>query len=399
MNTEGWQRDRGRAWARCAGLSPGIRGIPWCWMLLSCFLVLQSFLSGVCLSLEPQAVRHPIPPASELEQAFALLRQAYGLHADLSRVDPRTALQLSDRMYAASFQDGMRHAEQILLLQSSMQYAALLGDVERVLRGVRAQGRHFQIDWFEVAYYELEQMASKVRSDRQRRALADGYRELAEEALRRGAFGIALDSARRAMLHAGAHGGQEKERLRNFLSFVRRVEQESTRFTRAQAKLGTNPDDMEANRIAGEFLFHFLADWGRAEPHLARIGVASLDRIVGLERKVRVGAEVAEVLSLADAWWEHSSRHRGEVAFFMKARSIAWYQTVHARTEGGDRRQLEARMLLYNQLRSGFDHVGFLVKPILEGVKEPGGVVEHSGEGLPASGAPSGERGGDGEGG
>lgn len=304
--------------------------------------------------------RLPLPPLEELRQTYQLLREVYRLDIDQTRVDSKMAQQLSDEMYHASILDNMRPAERVLLLQASIRYAGLLGDVFRVTRGLRTQSEIFQIEFDEILAHELQSIADRVRCPRAREEMSRAYKGLAQRHTLRRDLSKAEDAARKSLLFA--RQADEQDLIRKLLRYIRGLRIKQREFDQAKSILARTPGDSPAKRVIGEFLCLSLGDWEAGIIYLVNAELSPLHEGAKREAESQGKLQVEKGLDLGDYWWEIASRYRGEEAFFIRSRAVYWYRKVYDETENKDRRRVKDRLRVYQQERGDFTHLLFMLE-------------------------------------
>ena len=118
-----------------------------------------------------------------------------------------------------------------------------------------------------------------------------------------------------------------KSALAESVSGLQQMQREHKAFQTAQERLKSEPDDAEANLMAGEFLCFVRGDWERGLPHLSK-GVNAELKALAEQEISSPPIESAEQLKLADHWWDlaQGAKHKRKDTILLHAG--AWYEQV-----------------------------------------------------------------------
>ena len=113
----------------------------------------------------------------------------------------------------------------------------------------------------------------------------------------------------------------------------------STKATEALATLENNPDDPDANLIAGRFLCFLKGEWEQGLPMLAKGSDAELKAMANSEF-----ADRPDALALGDSWWSFSDRVEGRTQDAARQHAAAWYTQALPRLAELKRKLVESRL-------------------------------------------------------
>ena len=201
------------------------------------------------------------------------------------------------------------------LLQEARKLAVEAGQVELALDVIDCLAGEYQVRAAEAKAEVIEQLAKKIHSLPQRKAMVESALEVMNEAIAEDN----VDLARQMGKQASQLVWPTKDRVLVQETVAQNKELEAAAKACAEAKaalaaLKDNPRDPDANLVLGKHLCFAKDDWEKGLPMLARGSNAALRALA--ERDLRGAATVQEQVKLGDAWW----------AAHGKQRAAYWYE-------------------------------------------------------------------------
>ncbi len=236
------------------------------------------------------------PADSDLAKANKAISELYRLEIKQA-IDRPAKINLAHKLLEVGLASGDDLTGKYALLKTAAEMAAPQGDLETVERSIDGLADQFEIDSLKFRTDLLTicaktqqnpaECSAKLNSLADELVASDRY-DLARRSLN-AALALKCDPAihKQTIAHAKEIGDMEAEFKK--LSASREV-------------LGTSPNDPEANLAVGKFDCFTKGNWDLGLPQLAKGSDKALADMAALDLKPP--ADVAELVALADRWWE-----------------------------------------------------------------------------------------------
>lgn len=272
-------------------------------------------------------VKVPVPAASRIQQATALVQEAFQeLYENLDDRKAGAAGELVSRMLTAAA--ATKEADRrFALLNECQRLAAKAGMVNRAFEVTDRKIEVFEVDAIEERSAVLKTLVTTAGLDVDKlfdpavdlvsEAIEDGRLDEAEAALQTAdeiakSVGL-LDKQRAAEVLAKSNGRENPpaarapelvERVRGYRKVVAAHRESFARHEAAARVLKVEPDSPSANADSGAYLCFCRDEWTTGLPYLEKSDRAALRTAARLDRAIGDAPTSAELLAAAGAWWE-----------------------------------------------------------------------------------------------
>lgn len=288
--------------------------------------------------------RAPIPPADRLKEAQEDVQDVY---ADEYR-DARNSAE-GRRLLARTLLKQARAtaddpAARYVLCDEARQYALEAEDAELAIEAVEELAAHYRVELWDQYAETLATLAKDAKTPLGR----DGVLRLVDRLIE-----TALDEDRYEeiprLVEAGSTAAvkQRDPALRDYLQAkAEEAERIAAVFRDAQPALETlqeDPDDAQANTVAGSFYCFAKGDWKRGLPMLAKSDKATLKTVAetDLSRPTSAGQQAR----LADDWWAVADSLDERLKKGAQRRAGYWYLQAMDDLQGEQREQARQRAI------------------------------------------------------
>lgn len=267
------------------------------------------------------AKRLPVPPQVAVDEATALIHQAYEETIKDAASNPLPAIRTFRDTAEKTADAGRKYA----LLALAEQLALDAGSTSQALEIVARRATLFDIDPLTARHALLAKIAraddvrpdatlfahivetARLATEAEQFDLADAAADLAastaktierEEKLR------AAESRRRREPAPVAIGGGLNAEAAQLQKAVRERRRQAFDFTAARDTLAASPDDAAAAEVVGRYLCLVKNDWRAGLPALAKGNHEGLRDLAGREIAMEKGTAATARLALANGWWK-----------------------------------------------------------------------------------------------
>jgi hypothetical protein len=298
--------------------------------LLSC-AVFVSVVSGLALTrhglLAAEDARLPAPPQEKVEEALALIRDAY-------EADYRAAKESGEPEQLIAQLNGLASGEadpvrKYALFVEAENVASSHDNFKKAVELLDARAELFRIDGLALRSDLLKRLAGpKVSADLE---LCDQAMDTAQKAMRSERFGLASEAAALAVNIAKAVDREQKAAMRkqrkkdggNFVApppigvelvkksaalqaQVMATEKLFEQYGDAVQKAKSSPDSPSANVVIGSYLCFVRQDWKAGLPALAKSDLKEFSTLAASEMELAAAPnqmDAQKVFALAGRWW------------------------------------------------------------------------------------------------
>jgi len=295
---------------------------------------------GPVAAARPPAARSPVPPAAALRASQARLQTAFPT-LEGKAATPAAKLDQARRMLATVTSDASA-ADRYVLLETARGLAVEAGAVDVAIECVEKLGREFAVAPEVGRAKTLQALAPKVDAGQVARlvdelvSLASSPGDTIDADQREDLLQLAIAAARRT----GARS--QVETVTAALAAQRQASRLEAKERDLTAKLAESPDNAAAAQELAVIKCLVHDDWVTGLRLLQRGGD---DKAAALARAdLTTGKATADVLQLADGWWDYAEGARGDLARLATSRAASHYLAALEGLKGLDRPRVERRL-------------------------------------------------------
>jgi hypothetical protein len=355
------------------------------YQLLFC-AVFVSVVSGLAPTrhglLAAEDARLPAPPQEKVEEALALIRDAY-------EADYRAAKESGEPEQLIAQLNGLASGEadparKYALFVEAENVAETHDNFKRAVEFLDARAELFRIDGLALRSDLLKRLAGpKVSADLE---LCDQAMDTAQKAMRSERFELASEAAALAVSIAKAVDREQKAAMRkqrkkdggNFVApppigvelvkkstalqaQVMATEKLFEQYGDAVQKAKSSPDSPSANAVIGSYLCFVRGDWKAGLPALAKSNLSEFSSLAADEMKLTAKSgpiDAQKGFELAGRWWTaaESKGTSAEHESAIKDHAAGFYADVAERLTGTLEKRLATSRLRGFAKRSGEPH-------------------------------------------
>ncbi len=334
----------------------------------------------------PALVDNPFVPANKDRTAIpagdAQQKQLAKLH-DILKDDfalaksPDEKLKLARRLVQLAQETKDDPPMAYVMATQGLDLAGRQGDPRIAADAVKLLTEQYDVDNADVISKSIVQLSHTVRTSQARGMVAKAALDLVDPAIAAGKFEIATEfSGIAATLASLEKNPVVRDMAKEAGDRARRAQHWSRDFQTAVDKLAAQPDDPEANYLAGKAYCFGKNDYATGLPLLAKGSDEELKKLAQMELKASDGSNAIVV---ADAWWDAADKRAetGEkddpTAKGMRNRAGHWYRLAEGQLSGlqltkaqkriadaGDEKAavVESREVFLDDLNEADSHMG-----------------------------------------
>lgn len=310
----------------------------------------------------PAETRAPVPSA---EQRAQLARQVEESHRLARAASAAEKLQQARKLFQLGQLATKGSPEQFVLFSKAMELARDGGDAELTFDAVDAIAVQFDVDPLQAKSKLLPRLLETATGTVRFRCLMQAALDLLDRAAAEHRGRLAMTIAELADRAAqGPQGEPFRARVAARHAEVRELYQRWQAFQQALATLRDQPQDAQANLVAGRWYCLREEDWRRGLPLLGRSSDARLRAAAAEEQTSPPGGPLEQV-KLADTWWTLAEGEEGWAKEALQRHAATWYQRAQPKlTQAGVRTRVAERLSMVTGVRvpEGLD----LARPALK---------------------------------
>ncbi len=295
--------------------------------------------------------RQPIPAETARQAAEKKVREIYGLKIAAAK-NGAEKIALSNQIWRQSLDAENDAAARYALMSIACQLAGESGRLQVALNRAESFAEYFEADPWDLkvqAVVKSVKAAQSALAARVNPSKIDGGeivllgRQFAEEAKDAGE----IEAAQKAVKAIAPLAKKDPLLAREMNVFGKEIERLAARYQPARKALNAlkeNPDDAEANALAGRWTCFESHDWDKGLPMLAKSSDAALAELAAKDLITLEGAD--KQLATADAWWDFAQKEKekGAVKSGALLRADYWYDRALPNLAGLDKAKAEERM-------------------------------------------------------
>ncbi len=301
-------------------------------------IVPQSQLySHKTLGIDPK----PVPDAGRLREAERKIKELF--KAEYAKRTVPELKALSQKLLQTAL-ESQEDAAGYVLLREGRDLAAQAIAIDRALSAVDTMALLYQVDPFVEMAAALALAAKAARAPEEHAAVAEGYLDLVEEAVREDEWDAVRTAGPKAQAAAkSAKNDGLSSRIQARLREVGEVEREHFRAAPAEKALKENPDDPAACLSAGRYRCLVRGEWEKGLPLLAKGSDAALKGAAEADQAASSDASLS--LRACEAWLELAEKERAPRARSLLAeRAAHWYGRLGPQAGEVNRLSIERRL-------------------------------------------------------
>jgi hypothetical protein len=308
----------------------------------SSFRLTRIDLAPIALPRPPVAEpvdRSPVPDDEALAAARQTVQEAFKEDfAAAKTADEKAAL--AEQLLTQAGDDGESPAARHVLLSEARDLAIDAGRPELVGDALDALIEQFEVDGLALQHEAYTAVAKKYKPEEGDTEFSTRLLELAEVALLIERLDVAAALA--TLARTETLDADLKKLAETASARIRRLEKEQAAIAVARATLAQSPDDPAANLVVGRYLCLLLDDWEQGLTHLALGGD---DPLAVLARQDQTEpTESAEIVALADGWWNWAEQAEAADREPGRARARVWYQLAVDDLAGVEQKRVQTRL-------------------------------------------------------
>lgn len=231
-----------------------------------------------------------------------------------------------------------------VLWNMARELAAAAGDIHTALAAIAELDAQFAIDADAVRFATFRDAAGATVPPAAKRATISAGLEMIDRLVADNRYREAAALAE--LLLKPARKTDDRGLLSAVLQRRRSIEDLHDQFQHAEAAfdaLRQDPEDAEANLVAGKFAAFVKGDWKTGLPLLARGSDRQLRAAASAE--LDDAAQPQEMLRIADTWWQEADRQSHPAAGELRWRAKSWYRKALPSLDGVDSARVRQRLL------------------------------------------------------
>ncbi len=231
------------------------------------------------------------------------------------------------------------------MLMSEARDLALAAVDSRLFIEVMARmGEEYELNWRAMATDLLIKAAGAPRDVVGNQSFARLMLELARGAMQQEQYAEAGQLLRKG--REVAQTAHDEPAVKQFQAATADLDdriQLKLQFLAAEKVLAKDPDDAQANQLAGRYYCRVKEDWPRGMKLLEKGGEAALQK--PLEAELAAGPRTtADMLALADLWYEAAKKVTADNRRLARMRTIYWYEQALPALTGFTRKKVERQL-------------------------------------------------------
>ncbi|MCE9524680.1 MAG: DUF1559 domain-containing protein [Planctomycetales bacterium] len=264
-----------------------------------------------------------VPSDSELASARATLKELYAEDYKQAKT-AQDRRQLAQKLTASSREAGEDHAAAYELLRISRDLSAQNGDLVEALKTLSQLEQRFEIDGPAMRLETLKLVQKSPEGLAKCKDLASEAKLLVTLAKQEDEYDVALEALAIGKGAAKRAGDSELlarvAKTQNWLEAAKRAFDD---VTKAEARLIANPNDPQANQIAGTYVCLVKGRWETGLSQLAKASDLKLRFLAKLDLSSSKSPQ--EVFDLANQYWDLAEQKPDLEKQGLRMRAAYWY--------------------------------------------------------------------------
>jgi hypothetical protein len=283
-----------------------------------------------------------LPDAGALREAKKLVSEIY--KNDLAKARrPEEKAKVASRLLQAGTETKDDVAGKYVLFVMAKDLAMDAGAMETAQSAVEEIDKGYEIDGLKLKSEAMARLVKCGRSPEDFRKLVKWAEKVIDEAVSQDRYDLARQVAGGAVSAAKQSRDLDlMKRISTRSEDIREIESASIDARNAMATLATDPNNPDANRLAGRFVCFVKEDWPKGLPMLALGNDAALKTMA--EHDLRGAGEAGTKATLGDGWWDLAENESGVGKMPLLRRAAFWYQQAVVELGGLEKAKIEKRL-------------------------------------------------------
>src|SRR5688572_14273309 len=294
------------------------------------------------LPAKPAApTRAPVPAQAAQDKALKLVKDVFA--DDYRKKTPADRVALAERLIEQAGDAGNDATTKYVMLREARDLAVGAGDVATAMSAVDAMSEAFVVNPVDLKTELLTAAAKKPADAAAAAAVADGFAELADQAL------ADADVDRANKMIAQAETVAKKAKDSDLSANMSRRKKEFREFVSAfgalgpmKEKLKKSPDDPAANLALGKFYCFAAGNWDQGLPMLAKGSDQALQKLARADLAAPENPQAQA--TLGDGWFDLSEKPNAAGKLQLRARAGHWYEKAVNSLSGLEKARVEKRV-------------------------------------------------------
>ncbi|MFN0017029.1 MAG: DUF1559 domain-containing protein [Pirellulaceae bacterium] len=269
------------------------------------------------------AKKFAVPSESELASARATLKELYAEDYKQAKTD-QDRRQLAQKLAASSREAGEDHAAAYELLRIARDLSAQNGDLAEALKTLAQLEQRFEIDAPAMRLETLKLVQKSPEGLAKSKELATEAKFLVTLATQEDEYDVALEALAIGKGAAKRAGDSELlAKVARTQSWLEAAKKAYDDVTKAEARLVANPNDPQANQIAGTYVCLVKGRWESGLPQLAKATDLKLRFLAKLD--LTTSKSPQDIFDLANQYWDLAEQKPDLEEQGLKLRAAYWY--------------------------------------------------------------------------
>lgn len=294
----------------------------------------------------------PVPPSDEQQKFQARIVEAFEISKSSSL---EQTLADAKRMFEVGREPSENDTERYMILVTAARMAADGGDLDTSLAAVDLIDQAYEADALAMRLYLTSQF---VKSRASKNVKANQLQQVAR-VLDEGLGGDRFDEVEDIVTDLSRDGLSHKE-LADRRKVAREMKVKYRRVAAARATLEGDPDNAEANRIAGEYAAYHKLNWDDGLPMLAKSDDAALAKVAQLD--LDNPEDGKSQFAIAQGWYDlaKSQKDDDQVKGALLTRAEDWYRKALSDVTGLDEVTAKKRL---DEIKEDLASIGWVEIP------------------------------------
>ena len=277
--------------------------------------------------------RAVVPDEKALAKASKEILDIYGAERDAAR-SPAQKVMLARKLLEQATASSSDPAAHYVLVKSARDLAAQASDTTLAFQAIDELNAAFDVDGATMKVDVVNRSAKAALAPAQLKALVEQTLTLMDELAAQDRFDDAMDLAKLALerarrIHDGALSKQVNQRKKE----VEAARKDFAGLEPLVERLGTQPDDAEANYRLGRYRAAIKGDWKKALPMLAKGSDASWKKLA--QQELASPSEARDQLALANGWWDAAQSAEDAEKNGLLVHAGVWYRKAQPDVPAG----------------------------------------------------------------
>lgn len=303
--------------------------------------VLLVSITSLTLATEAESNKRPVPSRLDLTASEKLVNELF--HDQFARLKPLDRSPLAASLLEQGGATNGDDAAKFVLLRQARDVAAAAGDLRMAFKAADKLADSFDVDRLETKAAAIALAAPAAKLPKNSGPISEVCLELCDTALAQDRLDIASravsmsEDAARLNRNAGLLA-KVSERRRA----VRDAQAQHERYTAAVKKLGSDPENPEANLVVGRFLCFRRHAWTDGLSKLVKGSDPALKDLA--IKELTAPTEPEAMAALGDSWWAFRDPNGAVTESDARQRAAEWYSQALPGTKGLKKSLVEKRI-------------------------------------------------------